>query len=200
MSKFDHPSYKKRTLEPISFHESFTISDRCSEDVETESFKSCLKDALIGIVTDQKFINEWLSEQAKKMELGRYVLLSNGEEKSGGRYRQSILADAYEAIIGAIYIDGGLEAVRQFIRKHLLKDIDSLLTGKFHHNYKSWLLEYVQAKGESIPEYHVILEKGPDHHKEFTVEVIYNNKALGKGVGPNKKKAEQRLHVKLLRN
>jgi ribonuclease-3 len=191
--------------------------DKKKKDFSNERLEF-LGDAVLGlVVTDELFCRfpeddegrltkaksyivsrEVLSKQAKKMELGQYVLLSNGEEKSGGRYRQSILADAFEAVIGAIYIDGGLEAARQFVQKHLLDNIDSLLTGKFHHNYKSWLLETVQAKGESVPEYHVILEKGPDHHKEFTVEVVHNGKALGKGVGPNKKKAEQKAAYQAL--
>jgi ribonuclease-3 len=143
---------------------------------------------------------EVLSKQAEKMNLGQYLLVSNGEEKSGGRYRQSILADAFEAVIGAIYIDGGLEAVQQFIRRHLLREMDSLLKSKFHNNYKSWLLEHVQAKGEIVPEYRVVFEKGPDHHKEFTVEVILDGKGLGRGTGPSKKKAEQEAACQALQH
>ena len=143
---------------------------------------------------------EVLSKQAEKMDLGKYLLISNGEEKSGGRYRQSILADAFEAIIGAIFIDGGLEAVRRFIRRHLLKDLNTLLTSKFHNNYKSLLLENVQARGEIVPQYRVVFEEGPDHHKEFTVEVIVDGKGMGRGTGPSKKKAEQIAACKALQH
>jgi ribonuclease-3 len=141
---------------------------------------------------------EVLFKQAEKMDLGQYLLVSNGEEKSGGRTRQSILADAFEAVIGAIFIDGGLEAVRRFIQRHLLKDMDSLLSSKYHHNFKSLLLETVQARGELIPQYRVVFESGPDHHKEFTVEVIVDGKGMGRGTGSSKKKAEQRAACEAL--
>lgn len=142
-----------------------------------------------------------LAKQARNMELGKYLLLGNGEEKSGGRNRASILADGYEALLGAIYLDGGVSEVRQLVRVHLLKDIDSLVHSRFHQNYKSWLLEYCQAEGISTPDYQVIKENGPDHNKEFVVHVYVKGEKLGRGVGTTKKKAEQngaRMAIKKL--
>ena len=123
--------------------------------------------------------------------MGNYILLGGGEERAGGRDRKSILSDAYEALLGALYLDGGLEEARRFIRQHLLTDMDRFLTHKFQRNYKSWLLEHVQAEGISSPEYRVLKETGPDHRKEFTVEVLVNGKVLGRGSGYSKKRAEQ---------
>lgn len=132
-----------------------------------------------------------LAQEAKKMGLGRYLFLGKGEERSGGRNRKSILSDVYEAVLGAIFLDGGLDEVKQFLNRNLLKNIDRLINSQSHDNYKSRLLEYVQARGKTSPEYHVLEERGPDHEKEFSVEVRVNGKVLGKGKGRTKRKAEQ---------
>ena len=132
-----------------------------------------------------------LAEQASKMGLGQHLLLGMGEERSGGRHRKSILSDAYEALVGAVYLDGGLDAVRRFICNHLLRDMHRFLNSESHRNYKSHLLEYVQGKGWTGPEYRVLKEAGPDHEKKFTVEVRVRGETLGRGEGASKKKAEQ---------
>jgi len=133
---------------------------------------------------------EMLAKQAAKIGLGKFLFLGMGEENSGGRTRESILSNAYEALVGAIYLDGGVEQVRSFLKHHLLRDGD-LLVRKVHRNYKGWLLEYVQSRGEPNPKYFILEEKGPDHKKEYTVEVRVAGKAWGKGSGFSKKKAEQ---------
>lgn len=170
-----------------------------------------LGDAILGmLVTDELFdkfrqasegeltrikstivSRERLAQQARHIGLGQFVILGNGEEKSGGRNRLSILADVYEALLGAIYLDGGIDEARRFVCSYLLRDIDSLGLSRFHQNYKSWLLEYCQSKDSSTPEYLVCRETGPDHKKEFSVEVYAQGKKLGHGIGPTKKKAEQ---------
>ena len=134
---------------------------------------------------------DMLSRKARQIKLGRYIILGKGEIRSGGRHRRSILADTYEALLGAIYLDGGLEQVERFIQKHVLKNIGDLFTSKFHQNYKSWLLEYVQSKGDSGPKYRVDKETGPDHRKEFTIHAIVNDKVCGEGKGYSKKMAQQ---------
>lgn len=208
--QIDYHFKNQELLKEAMTHRS-VCQDKNKTNISNERLEF-LGDAVLGLViTDELFrrfpdhdegqltkakshlvSREVLWKQAEKLDLGQYLLVSNGEEKSGGRTRQSILADAFEAVIGAIFIDGGLEAVRYFIQRHLLKDMDSLLSSKYHHNFKSLLLETVQAKGELVPQYRVVFESGPDHHKEFTVEVSIDNKALGRGSGPSKKKAEQR--------
>jgi ribonuclease-3 len=133
---------------------------------------------------------ESLANQAKNKDLGRYLILGRGEERSGGRQRRSILSNAYEALIGAIYLDGGIGPVRALVKRDLLPGLDKLVTSRFHHNYKSWLLEYIQARGSGSPEYILIEESGPDHDKIFTIEVRVDAEVLGQGAGPSKKRAE----------
>ena len=147
-----------------------------------------------GDLTKAKSIlvsRESLAQQGKNLDLGRYLILGRGEERSGGRNRRSILSNAYEALIGAIYLDGGVSAVRTLIKRDILIGLDSLVSNKFHHNYKSWLLEFVQASGHVSPKYRVLEETGPDHHKKFTVEVLVGSESMGIGSGPSKKRAEK---------
>ena len=132
-----------------------------------------------------------LSRRALAMGLGRFVLMSHSEMESGGRQRLSILADAFEAVIGAIYLDQGFDAARSFIERWLLRDTRSIVADKRHTNYKSHLQEYVQSTYRTHPVYRIRSEMGPDHSKQFMVEVIVGRRTLGEGKGRNKKEAEQ---------
>lgn len=132
-----------------------------------------------------------LSRRALKMGLGRYVLLSHSEVESGGRQRLSILADAFESVLGAIYLDQGFDTAREFIHKHLLAESDDIVADKRHTNYKSHLQEYVQSTYRTHPVYRIRSEYGPDHSKHFMVEVMVGRRTLGEGRGHNKKEAEQ---------
>ncbi len=132
-----------------------------------------------------------LSDQARDMELGQFLLLSEAESDSGGRQRPSILADAFEAVIGAIYLDQGMDAARRFLEPRLLVDAPGILSDKKFTNYKSVLQEYVQAEFKTYPRYRVASQSGPDHRKIFTVDVSVRGKKLGEGRGSNKKRAEQ---------
>jgi ribonuclease-3 len=132
-----------------------------------------------------------LSRRALRMGLGRFVLMSHSEVESGGRQRLSILADAFESVIGAIYLDQGFEASRAFIHKHLLAESDAITSDKRHTNYKSHLQEYVQNAFRTHPVYRIRSEYGPDHSKHFMVEVMVGKRTLGEGRGHNKKEAEQ---------
>ena len=134
---------------------------------------------------------EALARQARKLDLGPYLHLGPGEERSGGRSRHSILSNAMEAVLGAIYLDGGLPAAEQFVYRHLLEEMEKAAADRFHRNYKSWLLEYAQSRGQKGPEYRVIDERGPDHKKFFRVEVRLEGQPLGVGEGRSKKLAEQ---------
>ena len=134
---------------------------------------------------------ERLAKVAHSIKLGRYILLGGGEEKSGGRDRDSILSDALEALLGALYLDGGEACIRRIVKKYLLKNLKPVLQDKFHRNFKSWLLETVQGEGRSSPRYRVLEESGPDHKKRFTVQVSVEGEILGQGIGLSKKKAEQ---------
>lgn len=132
-----------------------------------------------------------LADVANQVSLGDFVLINWGEEKTGGRKRQSILADAMEAIIGAIYLDQGLEAAREFIHTHLLRNFQKIIKRGLYKNYKSILLEFAQSKGWEVPSYKVVREEGPDHAKEFVIEVYVDDQKMGEGRGRSKKIAEQ---------
>ena len=132
-----------------------------------------------------------LSRTASHMGLGKHILLSEAEGGSGGRNRASILADTLEGVIGAIYLDGGLEPARQLTARLLLKEVHTILGDEDLANYKSMLQEYVQGEFKTHPQYRISSENGPDHQKLFTVEVVVSGKSLGRGHGQNKKEAEQ---------
>jgi ribonuclease-3 len=132
-----------------------------------------------------------LARKAKLISLGKNLLLSPEEEKSGGRLRTSILSDSYEALLGAIFLDGGLEAAEKFIRSQILKNLKETTLDRSFQNYKGELLEYLQAEGEGIPKYEVLEESGPDHQKMFTIGVYSKGRLLGTGKGASKKEAEQ---------
>lgn len=132
-----------------------------------------------------------LTRIANQIGMGEFILLNEAEAKAGGRKRSSILADAFEAVIGAIYLDGGLNTVIDFIQKKLLVRTNRIISEEQNKNFKSILLEYSQSKNLGLPQYLVRNEEGPDHDKLFTIEVIINNEVLGMGKGNSKKKAEQ---------
>ena len=132
-----------------------------------------------------------LSRRALRIGLGRFVLMSHSEVESGGRQRLSILADAFESVIGAVYLDQGFEPARAFIHRHLLAESDAITADKRHTNYKSHLQEYVQNAFRTHPVYRIRSEYGPDHSKHFMVEVMVGKRTLGEGRGHNKKEAEQ---------
>lgn len=132
-----------------------------------------------------------LVRAAQKIDLGNYVLLSPNEERTGGRDRASILEDSFEALIGAIYLDGGRKAAREFVEVHLLGNWREVVQQKEFVNYKSLLLEHVQSKQMGTPAYVLCEETGPDHLKRFVVEVVINGVVHGRGEGKSKKAAEQ---------
>ncbi|MDZ7262411.1 MAG: ribonuclease III, partial [candidate division KSB1 bacterium] len=147
-----------------------------------------------GLTTMKSIIvsREILTRVANELKLGNFVLLSEAEDRAGGRKRPSIIADAFEAIVGAIYLDGGLPRAERFIKRHLLKKMGEILNEEQNKNFKSLLLEYAQSKNSGPPIYTVKREEGPDHNKLFTVEVKIQDQILGIGKGNSKKKAEQR--------
>jgi len=132
-----------------------------------------------------------LARVAKRIGIGEFLLLNDAEARAGGRNRSSILADALEAIIGAIYLDGGLETIVEFINQKLLVRTEKIISEEQNKNFKSILLEYTQSKSLGLPQYVVKNEEGPDHNKLFTIAVLINNKVFGIGKGNSKKRAEQ---------
>jgi ribonuclease III len=132
-----------------------------------------------------------LAQQAKEIHLSEFLLLSSSAAQSIDSGSESILADAFESVIGAIYLDGGLKMARIFVHTQLLKNEEVFQSALLDDNYKSGLLEYAQARSLGVPRYLVVREEGPEHDRRFTVEVLLNMQSLGTGTGRNKKEAEQ---------
>ncbi|TAL38713.1 MAG: ribonuclease III [Spirochaetes bacterium] len=131
-----------------------------------------------------------LSKVAKEIQLGDFILLGRGEEISGGRSRNSILANTLEAVIGALYLDAGLKESKKFVLSLLKKDIERIDSASYYRDPKTTLQEYVQKKYREKPVYEVVKESGPDHLKEFTVTLIINGVRISSGSGSSKRKAE----------
>ncbi len=132
-----------------------------------------------------------LARVATQLGIGEFLLLGKGEISTGGRERTSILADAFEAIIGAIYLDAGFECASQFIVKFFAEQLQSVKRGDYVKDFKTLLQEAVQKNTESKVIYEVVSESGPDHNKTFEITVKINGAILGSGVGKSKKEAEQ---------
>jgi ribonuclease-3 len=130
-----------------------------------------------------------LAETARALGLGEHLRLGKGEEAGGGRQRVSIIADVVEAVIAAIYLDGGLLAAKRFIYEHVLVDARARI--KLNADYKTMLQELVQQKKNQVLSYELLGESGPDHDKQFSVRVLLNGQAVGTGSGTSKKRAEQ---------
>jgi ribonuclease III len=133
-----------------------------------------------------------LVKYAEQLELGRYLYLGKGEEKTGGRSKQALLVDALEAVIGAIYLDGGLDSARQLIRKFMEPQLDEVsLKGERSVDFKTALQELLHSRSLDGVRYVAVSETGPDHEKLFTVDVELDGKTIARGIGLTKKAAEQ---------
>ncbi|MCL2169260.1 MAG: ribonuclease III [Defluviitaleaceae bacterium] len=200
----------KKILENALIHSSFVNENKAAHRIHNERLEF-LGDAVLELVTsDYIFINfpdmsegdmtklragvvcePSLAECARKIELGEHIKMGKGEVAGGGRERDSVLSDAYEALIGAIYMDGGYMPARDFILAALKDDIHSQKGLRWIADCKTHLQEQLQRTSQSPIEYYVIKEEGPEHEKIFTVELKYEGKVLAQGSGRNKKEAEQ---------
>ncbi|MEE9288684.1 MAG: ribonuclease III [Bacteroidota bacterium] len=141
-----------------------------------------------------------LARYAKELDLWDFILMSSATAQTLNKGSDSILADAYEAIIAAIYLDGGYQEAKRFVEQHILAAAEKGPLDAGDENYKSMLLEYSQAHGLGLPRYNIMKEEGPDHDRTFTVEVVVGNRSLGIGVGKNKKAAEQNAAARAMQN
>ena len=201
---------KRHLLEVVFTHRSYLNEHRLARLEHNERLEF-LGDAVLELaVTDYLYshypnpegeLTSWRSalvrgtalyEIADKIDLEKYLKMSRGESKATGKSRSLIMANALEALIGAIYLDGGMKCAEKFVRANLLNLSREILNNDDHHNYKSMLLEHTQAKLSIQPSYRVLSEEGPDHQKTYHIEVTVSDKPLGEGVGHSKKRAEQR--------
>jgi len=157
----------------------FLYKNYSNPEGELTSWRAALVNAII------------LSRITEKFDLNSFLLLSRGEAKDTGRARQYILANAIEALIGAIYLDQGYEAADGFIAKFILPELPAILKQEAYRDYKSRFQEEAQDRAGVTPTYEVMKEWGPDHAKNFHVGVYLNNDLIGEGVGPSKQEAQQ---------
>jgi ribonuclease-3 len=134
-----------------------------------------------------------LARQAERLNLGAHLLLGRGEEKTGGRHKQALLADAYEALIAAVYLDGGIEQARAFVAREFAPLVSDLKARgePGAQDYKSELQERLQSANRGLPEYRLAATHGPDHRKQFEVDVVVGGETLARAIGASKKEAEQ---------
>ena len=198
---------EKQYLQTAVTHSSY--ANEMKDPTPYNERQEFLGDAVLSIVvSDYLFKNSSLAEGdltklraalvcekslcgfAAKIDLGSAIRLGKGEEMMGGRTRPSILADAFEALIAAIYLDGGMEAAREFVLPFVMDTLESESKIRFH-DYRTALQEIVQKNPEEKLSYVLVEESGPDHNKRFEVEVRLNSNVIGHGVGKSKKDAEQ---------
>lgn len=139
-----------------------------------------------------------LFEFSKKIDLGKHILLGKGEENSGGRTRPSIVSDAFEAVIAAVFLDGGMEEAEKYVMSFIPKNLEAN-SSKSLHDYKTMLQEIIQKNPEERVEYVLADQTGPDHDRKFVVQVRLNSNVIGTGEGHSKKQAEQAAAHEALR-
>lgn len=213
----DHPFECRELLDRALTHSSLAHEvgdhDRRGEDNERLEF---LGDAVVGLIVAESLYRRYpdlpegsltrlratlvsrkhLAGIAESLDLGAYLRLGRGEERSGGRRKSALLANAMEAVIGAIYLDGGLDTARRLIESHVMEPSVSALheqlrTGDEIGDFKSALQQLLQAQKQGQPEYRTTAESGPDHRKRFFVEARVAGKTLAEGAGRSRKHAEQ---------
>lgn len=189
-----HSSYANETNGRIKSYERLEfLGDAVLSIVTSEYiFKHCpeLPEGELTKLRAALVCEKTLCRFSKQINVGKYLQLSRGERHSGGENRPSILADVFEAILAAIYLDGGIEEARKFVLKFIVPEISNPRIDNFR-DYKTDLQEVVQKNPEESIEYVLTNQIGPDHNKRFTVEVRVNNNTIGKGSGKSKKEAEQ---------
>ncbi|MCP4633647.1 MAG: ribonuclease III [candidate division Zixibacteria bacterium] len=210
-SKFGYTFRNKNILTVALCHRSIQNSTKSDGPVSNERLEF-LGDSVLGMVISEYLYSKYpdfregkltklkgslvseavLFKVAKSIDFGKHLLMSKDEHKSGGRNRKTILADGYEAVLGAIYLDGGLEPAINAIKKHILEKHKTIISGDEHANYKGKLLEYMQGQGWGVPRYEVVDESGPEHKKSFKVVAKIRGKRMGYGIGDTKKEAERR--------
>jgi len=205
-------SFKDRTLlENVFIHRSY-LNEHKSSQISSNERLEFLGDSVLSLITSVYLFKHYpnlkegdyteiksaivkmesLAEASKKIELNNYLLLSKGEEKGDGRENSNIMADCFEALIAAIFLDKNFEVAYTFVVDFLFKDkLDYLLKNNLYLSSKSKLQEMIQRKYKKTPIYKVLEEKGPEHKRIFKIGVLFNNKMLGVGSAPSKKEAEE---------
>lgn len=203
---------QKKLLNQALSHRSFGYEKYKGEkDFAANEELEFLGDAILGLIVSECFYQRFphsgegnlsrlranivnrnvLYPKALTLNLGKFLLISRSEEKSGGRKRTGLLADALEALIGAVYLDGGFRKGRMFVLNLFKEELKKAGEPQYFRDYKSLLQEFVQSRYKIIPHYKVVSAEGPDHRKIFSVSVEFRGEIFGRGKGLSKKEAEQ---------
>ena len=212
--EFKNKELLKRSLTHRSF-----LNENDNEDLKSNERLEFLGDAVLELVVSEFLFHEYpdrpegeltsfraavvrtdnLAKISRKLGFGEFLLMSKGEEMTGGREKEYLLANTFEAVVGALYLDQGYEPVKKFLTTHLVPQIATVVKYRLDIDAKTKLQEKTQNIFKKTPVYKVIKEKGPDHDKIFTVVVRINGKVYGEGEGITKQKAEDAAASKALR-
>lgn len=212
------PDFKNKQL----FEQAFTHRSYLNEAKETRESNERLEflgDSVLSLVVSEFLYNNYpqfnegnltnlrallvntknLAENARKLDFGTYLKLSKGEEESKGRENQSLLADCFEAFLGALYLDQGIDTARSFLSAAILASVEDFVQKNTFKDPKSLLQEHIQARKQKSPLYKVLEEEGPAHAKTFTVGAYIGNILVGKGRGKSKQEAEEQAAIEALK-
>lgn len=193
---FIHRSYLNESKNVIESNERLEfLGDSILSFIISDHLYKAYSDFDEGILTNLRSLvvnTKSLAKTAKKLEFGKHLMLSHGEEDSGGRENDSILANTFESVIGALFLDQGIDAVRTFLFAVLVPEIEAYVEKKVFKDPKSLLQEYVQARKQNSPLYKVLQEEGPAHAKRFTIGVFVGENQVGEGTGKSKQEAEEK--------
>ncbi len=206
-------------LERALTHKSFSNENRELRSPNNERLEF-LGDAVLGFVIGEMIFSSFpnlqegalskikahlvsasmLAAKARALEIGRYLRMGAGEARSGGAEKLSLLADAFEAVVAAIYLDGGVAATDTFVRRVFEPEVAGIDIGDLSfHDYKTTLQETAQSLGLPLPDYRVVEESGPDHEKAFVVELLWDGEAFAQGRGPSKREAQRKAAKEALK-
>jgi ribonuclease-3 len=206
-------------LERALTHKSFSNENREARSPNNERLEF-LGDAVLGFVVGELIYRSFpnlqegalskikahlvsanmLSAKARSLGIGRFLRMGAGEARSGGAEKSSLLADAFEAIVAAVYLDGGLAATEELLKRVFGPEVSGIDIGDLSfHDYKTTLQESAQSLGLPLPEYRVIEESGPDHEKAFVVELAWDGEPFARGVGPSKREAQRKAAKEALK-
>ncbi|MEK7166170.1 MAG: ribonuclease III [Patescibacteria group bacterium] len=195
VTAFTHRSYLNEAGKNLSSNERLEfLGDAVLSFLVSEYLYNQYPEHPEGILTNLRSTvvkTETLSDISRELKFGEYLLLSHGEEKGGGRTNPSLLADTFEAVLGAVFLDQGIDKTRDYLSNVLFMKMTSILEAKLHTDFKSRLQEIVQVNSDLPPTYHVAKTEGPDHAKQFWVTVLVDGAKKETGVGHSKQEAEQ---------
>lgn len=184
----EYPGFAQRSNERLEF-----LGDAVLNFIVAEKLCQEFPDLSEGELTDIRaslVCRDTLAELASSLNLGNWLLLGKGEEATGGRTKESNLANVMEALVGALYLDQGLANTRRFVLTQLKPELEKIKAGKKRVNYKALVQELIQGHKRPAPVYRLVEAVGPDHNKQFTAEVLVEGEVLGKGTGRSKRAAE----------